>query len=186
MRQTEVVLGTLESVLRLGTMASHGAQLPVEKLVDSENSSPHADPDSTKASHKTNDCSVPYSVFSQSTRRWTVLLVALAGFFSPLSANIYFPALNYLAHDLNVSLKLINLTITAYLIFQGIVPFIVGDAADKMGRRPVYIAAFVVYLGANIGLALQNSYPALLVLRVLQSSGSSGEPEHDCAAGHSE
>ncbi|KAL9051888.1 MAG: hypothetical protein Q9206_004527, partial [Seirophora lacunosa] len=155
-------------------MASHGAQLPVEKLVDSENSSPHADPDSTKASHKTNDCSVPYSVFSQSTRRWTVLLVALAGFFSPLSANIYFPALNYLAHDLNVSLKLINLTITAYLIFQGIVPFIVGDAADKMGRRPVYIAAFVVYLGANIGLALQNSYPALLVLRVLQSSGSSG------------
>ncbi|KAI4114172.1 MAG: hypothetical protein LQ345_005005 [Seirophora villosa] len=155
-------------------MASHGARLPVEKLVDSENSSPHADSDSTKASHETNDCSVPYSVFSQSTRRWTVLLVALAGFFSPLSANIYFPALNYLAHDLNVSLKLINLTITAYLIFQGIVPFIVGDAADKMGRRPVYIAAFIVYLGANIGLALQNSYPALLVLRILQSSGSSG------------
>ncbi|KAL8958541.1 MAG: hypothetical protein Q9193_004421 [Seirophora villosa] len=154
-------------------MASHGAQLPVEKLVDSENSPPHSDSDNAKASHKTDDYSVPYSVFSQSTRRWTVLLVALAGFFSPLSANIYFPALNYLAHDLNVSLKLINLTITAYLIFQGIVPFIVGDAADKMGRRPVYIVAFVVYLGANIGLALQNSYPALLVLRVLQSSGSS-------------
>ncbi|KAL9009874.1 MAG: hypothetical protein Q9173_005139, partial [Seirophora scorigena] len=151
-------------------MASHSARLPVE------DSSPHADSDSdnAKASHKTNDYSVSYSVFSQSTRRWTVLLVALASFFSPLSANIYFPALNYLAHDLNVSLKLINLTITAYLIFQGIVPFIVGDAADKMGRRPVYIAAFVVYLGANMGLALQNSYPALLVLRILQSSGSSG------------
>ncbi|KAI4267006.1 MAG: hypothetical protein L6R35_006887, partial [Caloplaca aegaea] len=68
---------------------------------------------------------------------------------------------------------LINLTITAYLIFQGIIPFIVGDAADTIGRRPVYIAVFVVYLAANIGLALQNSYPALLVLRILQSSGSS-------------
>lgn len=33
---------------------------------------------------------------------------------------------------------------------------------------------FVVYLGANIGLALQNDYAALLVLRCLQSSGSSG------------
>ncbi|KAL8988578.1 MAG: hypothetical protein Q9177_002369 [Variospora cf. flavescens] len=97
--------------------------------------------------------------------------------FLPLSGNIYFPALNYLATDLNVSLELISLTITAYLIFQGIVPFIVGDAADTIGRRPVYIAVFVVYLGANIGLALQNSYPALLVLRILQSSGSSGRTQ---------
>lgn len=32
----------------------------------------------------------------------------------------------------------------------------------------------MTYLGANIGLALQNSYPALMVLRCLQSAGSSG------------
>lgn len=34
--------------------------------------------------------------------------------------------------------------------------------------------AFILYLGANIGLALQSSYPALMVLRCLQSAGSSG------------
>ena len=33
---------------------------------------------------------------------------------------------------------------------------------------------FVTYIGANIGLALQNSYAALMVLRCLQSTGSSG------------
>lgn len=33
--------------------------------------------------------------------------------------------------------------------------------------------AFVVYLAANIGLSLQNNYGALMVLRCLQSSGSS-------------
>ncbi|KAL8940268.1 MAG: hypothetical protein Q9211_002366 [Gyalolechia sp. 1 TL-2023] len=117
----------------------------------------------------------PYSVLSKLTKQWTVFLIALAGFFSPLSANIYFPSLNYLARDLNVSIELMNLTITAYLICQGIVPSFVGDAADNLGRRPVYIAAFFVYLAANVGLALQSSYPALLILRVLQSSGSSGE-----------
>ncbi|KAL8664311.1 MAG: hypothetical protein Q9202_003125 [Teloschistes flavicans] len=116
---------------------------------------------------------IPYSVFSKSSKRWIVFFIALAGFFSPLSANIYFPSLNYLAHDLNVSLELINLTITAYLVCQGIVPAIVGDMADTAGRRPVYIAGFIVYLAANVGLALQNSYPALLILRILQSSGSS-------------
>ena len=118
---------------------------------------------------------VPYSLFSPSAKRWTVALIALAGFFSPLSANIYFPALNYVARDLHVSLELINITITAYLICQGLVPSIIGDLADKIGRRPVYLAVFLIYFGANIGLALQDSYPALLVLRILQSCGSSGE-----------
>ncbi|KAL8833152.1 MAG: hypothetical protein Q9170_004454 [Blastenia crenularia] len=87
-------------------------------------------------SSNVDDTNVAYSVFSKSTKRWAVFLIALAGFFSPLSANIYFPSLNYLAGDLGVSIELINLTITAYLICQGIVPSIVGDAADTMGRRP--------------------------------------------------
>lgn len=38
----------------------------------------------------------------------------------------------------------------------------------------MYIVAYVLYIGANTGLALQNSYVALLVLRCLQSAGSSG------------
>ena len=116
-----------------------------------------------------------YSTFSNKAKRGIVLLVALAGFFSPLSANIYFPALDYIASDLNVSLELMNLTITAYLICQGLVPFMVGDLADHLGRRPIYLAIFIIYLAANIGLALQKSYPALLILRILQSSGSSGQ-----------
>ena len=116
-----------------------------------------------------------YTIFSKPTKRWIVFIVSLAGFFSPLSANIYYPALNDIAKDLHVSLELMNLTITAYLICQGIVPSIFGDLADMVGRRPVYLLVFLIYLSANVGLALQNSYPALLVLRMLQSTGSSGE-----------
>lgn len=59
-------------------------------------------------------------------------------------------------------------------IFQGLAPSFIGSFSDAHGRRPAYIIAFVIYLGANIGLALQNSYSALMVLRCLQSSGSSG------------
>jgi MFS family permease len=33
---------------------------------------------------------------------------------------------------------------------------------------------FIIYIAANIGLAVQDSYPALMVLRCLQSAGSSG------------
>ncbi|TAQ85022.1 hypothetical protein B7494_g6659 [Chlorociboria aeruginascens] len=115
-----------------------------------------------------------HSAFSVREKRFIVLMVTWAAFVSPTSANIYFPALNPLKRDLNVSTTLINLTLTSYMIFQGLAPTVFGDLADMAGRRPAYIAAFTIYLGANIGLALQNSYAALFILRCLQSSGSSG------------
>ena len=115
-----------------------------------------------------------YSSFTKRQKQYIVLLTAFGGLFSPLSANIYFPALNALSKDLKVSNELINLTLTTYMIFQGLAPTIFGDLADMAGRRPAYIISFVIYIGANIGLGLQNSFAALLVLRCLQSTGSSG------------
>lgn len=115
----------------------------------------------------------PFSVFTPRQKRFIVVMASWAGFFSPVSANIYLPALNPLAADLNVSNSLINLTLTSYMIFQGLAPAFIGNLADTMGRRPAYMLCFVIYIAANIGLALQNSYAALFVLRCLQSTGSS-------------
>ncbi|RSL38457.1 hypothetical protein CEP53_014855 [Fusarium sp. AF-6] len=115
-----------------------------------------------------------YSSFSKNTKRWITAMVTTASFVSPLTANIYFPALNPIAEDLDVSVSLINITLTSYMIFQGLSPTIFGDLGDMAGRRPAYILAFLIYICANIGLALQRNYVALLVLRCLQSAGSSG------------
>ncbi|EON66096.1 hypothetical protein W97_05339 [Coniosporium apollinis CBS 100218] len=114
-----------------------------------------------------------YSTFSKKQKQFIVFAVAFAGFFSPLSANIYFPALNSISRDLDVSRELVNLTLTSYMIFQGLAPTVFGDLADMAGRRPAYIIGFVIYIAACIGIALQTSYPALFILRCLQSTGSS-------------
>lgn len=50
----------------------------------------------------------------------------------------------------------------------------IAGFSDRAGRRPAYMICFILYMGANLGLALQNNYAALLVLRCLQSAGSSG------------
>ena len=91
-----------------------------------------------------------YSVFSDRQRKFIVFMVACAGFFSPLSANIYFPALNSLSRDLKVSSELINLTLTSYMIFQGLAPTVFGDLADMTGRRPAYVLGFIIYIGMGI------------------------------------
>ena len=60
----------------------------------------------------------PFSIFSSSERHFIVIIASLAALFSPLSANIYYPALNTLSEDLHESLSKINLTITTYLVRQ--------------------------------------------------------------------
>lgn len=118
----------------------------------------------------------PYSAFSRAQKRWIILIAALAGWFSTSSSFIYFPAIPFLANDLHVSTESINLTVTSYLIASGIFPSITGAAADKYGRRPVFIVSLGVYAAINIGLATQRSFAALMVLRMFQSAAISGMP----------
>lgn len=115
-----------------------------------------------------------YTIFSKTQTIVIIILVAAAGFFSPFTAFIYFPALQSISQDFAVSAELMNLTVTAYLLVQGIVPSILGDLSEGIGRRPVYLLCFTLYCAASLGLVFQRNYAALLVLRMLQSAGSSG------------
>ncbi|KAK7206582.1 putative MFS transporter, partial [Myxozyma melibiosi] len=116
---------------------------------------------------------VPYSVFSKSMKRALCATATCSALFSPLATSIYFPSITTIANDLHVSVERINLTVTTYMIFQGLAPSFWGSLADALGRRPVYILTFLVFVAANLGLALQGSYAGLLVLRMIQSTGSS-------------
>lgn len=116
---------------------------------------------------------VPHSVFSRHTKMFIIIMTVFATFFSPFSSFLYLPALTPIAEDYHRSISDINLTVTLNQIMQALAPLFFGDLSDQIGRRPVYMATFVIYLGANIGLALQNSYVALMILRALQSTGSS-------------
>lgn len=80
----------------------------------------------------------PYSIFTAWAKWQIVILVTIAGFVSPMTANIMLPALPDIASDLHVSLESVNLSVTVFMIFQGITPLILGSLTDVVGRRPVY------------------------------------------------
>ena len=115
-----------------------------------------------------------YSQFTKIQKRSIVFIITFAATFSPLSSFIFFPAINALSVNLHVSVQKINLTITSYMIISGIAPAVIGDLADMTGRRIVYLLTFGIYLVANIGLAVQTSWTALFLLRMLQSAGGAG------------
>lgn len=59
---------------------------------------------------------LPYCILPECEKIFIILLVSFAAIISPISSSIYFPALNNIAKDLNVSISLINITITTYLV----------------------------------------------------------------------
>ena len=115
-----------------------------------------------------------YSSFSKRKKMSVVLLATLGGMFSPFTTNIYFPALTQISQDLHTSVSNINITITTYMIFQAVAPSFLSPIADLRGRRIAYVVGFAVYIAANLGLSFNRTYVGLLLLRCLQSAGSSG------------
>ncbi|KAJ5031631.1 major facilitator superfamily domain-containing protein [Bipolaris maydis] len=113
-----------------------------------------------------------YHVFGNNERWGVVAMIGVAGLFSGLSSNIFFPSLDAISQDLKVSLTTVSLTITSYLIIQGISPLFWGSLSDTVGRRPIYIYSFVVYIIANIGLSFSPDFLVLLIFRGLQAAGS--------------
>ncbi|KAL8670997.1 MAG: hypothetical protein Q9168_004489 [Polycauliona sp. 1 TL-2023] len=116
----------------------------------------------------------PYSLFTTSQRRLVVCILILTMLASPLTATIYLPLLPILADHFHVSLQAINFTLTIYIVFQAISPLLFATASDTYGRRPIYLLTFSIYSLASLGLVLnRTSYAGLLVLRAMQSLGAS-------------
>ncbi|KAF2682328.1 MFS general substrate transporter [Lentithecium fluviatile CBS 122367] len=115
----------------------------------------------------------PYSIFTQAEKIWIISLVSISALISPFGATLFYPVLNVLSDVLHVTPTMTNISITTYMIAQAIAPAIIGGMSDNSGRRLSFIVCFVIFIAANIGLALQTNYVALLILRILQAFGCS-------------
>ncbi|KAH9835929.1 MFS general substrate transporter [Rhodofomes roseus] len=116
----------------------------------------------------------PYSIYTTDEKWFIVAVAALAALFSPFTANIYFPAIPTMADAFNRSIEDINLTVTVYMVVQGISPMFWGTLADRWGRRPMFCACMLILCLVCIGLALMptDAYWLLMFLRCLQAAGS--------------
>ncbi|KAI8148834.1 major facilitator superfamily domain-containing protein [Fennellomyces sp. T-0311] len=129
--------------------------------------------DEEKSATTTQQPTQPYTIFSLWKKRWIVLLASVAAFFAPFSVNSYFPAMNTIEGDLNITSQQVNLSVTVFMIWQALSPSFWSSLADTRGRRPVYIATLFIYILACVGLALVTNYTLLLVFRMLQAFGAS-------------
>lgn len=115
----------------------------------------------------------PRSVFTTTEKYLIVFLGGMSGFWSSISSPIYLPVLPILQRQFGVSEEKINATVVVYSVFQGLSPILFSNLADMVGRRVVVLCCLAIYIVANIGLALNDTFSGLVCLRCLQAFGIS-------------
>ena len=101
-------------------------------------------------------------------------LLALLSAFTPLSIDMYLPALPVIAVDLHGSTADIQLTLSAFMIAFGVGQIFYGPAGDRFGRRPVILIGLCVSALTSIGCAFAAEAGQLILLRMLQGLAACG------------
>ena len=102
------------------------------------------------------------------------LLLSFLTALGPLSMDMYLPSLPDIGRTLQVPVLQVQLTISSYLFGFAVGQIFYGPVSDRLGRRPVLLAALVVYALATVGCAAAQSINALIALRFLQALGGAG------------
>ncbi|MBS0527671.1 MAG: Bcr/CflA family multidrug efflux MFS transporter [Proteobacteria bacterium] len=101
-------------------------------------------------------------------------LLALLSAFTPLSIDLYLPALPVITVDLHGTVGDIQLTLSAFMIAFGAGQIFYGPAGDRFGRRPVILSGLFIYVLGSIGCAFAAEAGHLIVLRLLQGLAACG------------
>lgn len=101
-------------------------------------------------------------------------VLALLSAFTPLSIDMYLPALPVIAVDLKGTAGDIQLTLSAFIIAFGAGQIFYGPAGDRFGRRPVILGGLVVYVLTSVGCAFAAAAGQLVLLRFLQGLAACG------------
>lgn len=103
----------------------------------------------------------------------TLLLASLTGL-GPMSMDMYVPSLPDIGRALHAATAQVQLTISSYLLGFAAGQIIYGPISDRLGRRPVLLAALCLYGLGSVLCATTQSIDALIAVRFVQSLGGAG------------
>ena len=111
-------------------------------------------------------------------RRLTPGLLAVLSFLAavgPFATDMYLASFTDIAADLGAAPSSVQLTLTAFLVGMGAGQLLLGPLSDQVGRRPVLVAALLVFALASAAMVFAPSIGVFVALRAVQGvAGSAG------------
>jgi DHA1 family bicyclomycin/chloramphenicol resistance-like MFS transporter len=92
---------------------------------------------------------------------------------SLIGSAMYTPSLPAIAADLHAPVVSVQLTLTVYLIGYAFAQVFVGSLSDRLGRRPIMIGGFILFVLASVACSFAPDINFLIGARLVQSLGAS-------------
>ncbi len=99
-----------------------------------------------------------------------LLTLILLSAVSILPVNMFVPSLSNIAAELRADYTLVNLAIAGYAASTALMQLIMGPLSDRLGRRPVLLAALIIFVLASLGCGFASDIRVFLAFRLLQGA----------------
>lgn len=116
----------------------------------------------------------PTSRFLDRTTAPSVLTLTLLAGLSALSLNLFLPSLPGMAQWFGVPYATMQLSVSLYLALSAALQVVIGPISDRFGRRPVILAALVLFLLATVGTLIAPNATVFLICRMAQAMVAAG------------
>ena len=93
---------------------------------------------------------------------------------SAMTMNIFLPSLPAMADWFDAPYATVQLSVSLYLAFSGVLNLVIGPLADRYGRRPVALWACGLFLLATVGVLVAPTVELFLMFRMLQAVIATG------------
>jgi MFS family permease len=104
----------------------------------------------------------------------TLLVTCSTVFLAQLGMSIYLPALPEMARHLSADASQVSWGLAVYLIGMALPMLFWGSLGQRIGRKPVLLAALGIYGVGNLALPLGQTLESFLFFRLVQGVGASG------------
>ncbi|WP_120429728.1 multidrug effflux MFS transporter [Acinetobacter baylyi] len=103
-----------------------------------------------------------------------LIILGILTAFGPICTDFYLPALPEITHNLNTSVTMSQLTLTASLIGLGIGQLFFGPWSDRIGRKTPLLIALSLFILSSVICMLVNNIEQLIAARFVQGFAGAG------------
>ncbi|KAF9474590.1 MFS general substrate transporter [Pholiota conissans] len=111
--------------------------------------------------------------WSRLKKNFTLILISTASMVAALAANIQNPAVEAMEEDLPATASQFSLSISLFILIQGLFPLVWSAISEVKGRKLVYILSIALFTLGSIIVALSTHIGPVIGFRCLQAAGSS-------------
>ena len=113
----------------------------------------------------------PYH-YTRKTKWFLTFIVAFCAMAAPMGSAIVMPVLQEISIVFGATHTVANMSVAVYMLSMAVFPLWWSSFSERLGRRTIYIASFILFVVFAILSAVSNSIAMLIVVRTLSGGAA--------------